>query len=146
MKHRQLLALLASLSVARCGGDVTGNLVIDDQPAQVTDCESAERSRVADAVDVTTSRGTFRFTRAADGQAEISYLVSGLGDLAGIPIPLQRRNVIARCGPMTLTREDYMQGGFYPLSGSVTVECSNVGTSDPEPHSFRGSLSFDRCR
>lgn len=27
-----------------------------------------------------------------------------------------------------------------------SLDCSNVGTSDPEPHTLRGSFSFDRCR
>jgi hypothetical protein len=142
-----LLTLIASLALAAgCGGDISGSLVIDGQPATVTECASGEHQRAPDAVEVTTSRGTFLLTRAADGQAQVSYLVSGLGSLGGIPLPLQRRNVISNCGPMTLTREDYMQNGVYPLSGSVTLDCGNTGTSDPDPHTFRGSLTFDRCR
>lgn len=149
MKMQLALALsfaLASLSLAGCGGGATGSLVIDGQPAQINDCESGEHERVDNAVTLTTSRGTFRFTRTADGRAEISYLVSGLATPGGIPIPVQRRNVISNCGTMTLTREGYMQGGVYPVSGEATVECSNLGTSDPDPHSFSGSFSFDRCR
>lgn len=142
----QLSLAVAFLMLAGCGGGATGSLVIDGQPAQINDCESGEHERVDNAVTLTTSRGTFRFTRTADGQTEISYLVSAVVDPLGIPIPLQRRNVISNCGPMTLTREGYMQGGVYPVSGEATVECSNLGTSDPNPHSFRGSFSFDRCR
>ncbi len=142
----QLPLAVALVMLSGCGGGATGSLLIDGQPAQINDCESGEHERVDNAVTLTTSRGTFRFTRAADGQAEISYLVSAVVDPLGIPVPLQRRNVIPNCGPMTITREGYMQGGVYPVSGEATIECSNVGTSDPDPHSFRGSISFDRCR
>lgn len=137
---------LVLLLVAGCGGGATGSLVIDGRPAPITDCSSAERERVENAVDLTTDVGTFRLTRAADGQAEISYLVSALVTPGGIPIPLQRRNVITGCGPMTFSREDYMQGGLYPVSGSATLDCSNVGSSEPSPHTFRGTVTFDRCR
>lgn len=146
MKHRLPFAVALALSLAACGGGATGTLTIDDRPAQIQDCASGEHERVPNAVTLTTDRGTFRFTRTDDGRTEISYLVSGLATPGGIPIPLQRRNVIANCGPMTLTREDYMQGGVYPLSGSATVDCNNLTSPDPDPHSFRGTITFDRCR
>lgn len=72
--------------------------------------------------------------------------MSGLGSLAGIPIPLQRRNVVSHCGPISITAADYRQGDAYPLSGSATIRCDNLGTSDPDPHSFEGSIAFDGCR
>ncbi len=145
MKMQRSLALGFLLTVG-CGGGATGTLVIDGQTVQINDCESGEHSRAPNAVELTTSAGTFRFTRTDDGQAEISYLVSGLATPGGIPIPLQRRNVISGCGPMTFSREDYMQNTVYPVSGTATIECSNTGTSDPDPHTFSGSFTFDRCR
>ena len=145
MKMQRSL-VLGLLLVVGCGGGATGTLVIDGQTVQIEDCESGEHWRAPNSVELTTSAGRFRFTRTDDGQAEISYLVSGLGSVAGIPIPLQRRNVIRGCGPMTFSREDYMQNTVYPVSGTATIECSNTGTSDPDPHTFSGSFTFDRCR
>lgn len=138
--------VLGLLLVAGCGGGATGSLVIDGQRVQIEDCESGEHARAPNSVELTTSAGRFRFSRTNDGQAEISYLVSGLATPGGIPVPLQRRNVISGCGPMTFSREDYMQNTVYPVSGTATIECSNTGSSDPDPHTFSGSFTFDRCR
>lgn len=146
-RYAPLIAMaLASLSLSvGCGSGASGTLKIDGRVVEIQSCVSTEHVHIPNQIDVTTSAGTYRFAVGADGQAEISYLVSALVMPAGIPIPLQRRNVVSHCGPITITAADYRQGDAYPLSGSATIRCDNLTTSDPSPHSFEGSITFDGC-